>query len=321
MSNITNTPKTIPEYLELLRAALAGKDPALVQDALYDAEEYLRAELAEHPGQDEASVLEKVATSYGAPEEVAEIYNEREVAVSEAFRSPRASIPQTKSSAGVASVGVSVNKKPQNPVAWFFGVAADPRAYAALFYMLLSLATGIFYFTWAVTGLSLSLGFMILIIGIPFAVLFMGSVWALSLVEGRLVETMLGVRMPRRPAYVNREGGFLTRIKEILVDPRTWATLLYMLLMLPLGNIYFNIAFIGLAASLSFLSTPFIYFLGYADHVQLFNTSLADQPWLMIPMFVVGALGIFVTLHVARGIGKLHGQIAKGLLVQTSGTN
>jgi hypothetical protein len=321
MNNHTNTPKTIPEYLELLREALKGKDPALVQDALYDAEEYLRAELAEHPEQNEASVLEKVASSYGAPEEVAEIYNEREVAVSEAFRSPRASIPQTQSSAGVASVGVSVNKKPQNPIAWFFGVAADPRAYAALFYMLLSLATGIFYFTWAVTGLSLSLGFMVLIIGIPFAVLFMGSVWALSLVEGRLVETMLGVRMPRRPAYMNREGGFLARIKEILVDPRTWATLLYMLLMLPLGNIYFNIAFIGLILSLSFLATPFIYFLGYADYVQIFNTSLADQPWLMIPMFLIGAIGIFVTLHVARGIGKLHGQFAKNLLVQTSGSN
>jgi hypothetical protein len=316
MSNILQAPKTIPEYLELLRAALKGKDPALVQDALYDAEEYLRAELAEHPEQDEASVLEKVATSYGAPEEVAEIYQEREQAVTEAFRSPRASIAPTKSSEGVASVGVSVNKKPQNPIAWFFGVAADPRAYAALFYMLLSVATGTFYFTWAVTGLSLSLGFMILIIGIPFAVLFMGSVWALSLVEGRLVETMLGVRMPRRPAYVNQEGGFLTRIKDILVDPRTWATLLYMLLMLPLGNIYFSIALIGLVLSLGFLATPIVYLMGYADHVQVFNFTLLEQPWIMIPMFIIGALGIFVTLHVARGIGKLHGMMAKHLLVK-----
>ena len=316
MSKHIQTPKTIPEYLELLRTALKGKDPALMQDALYDAEEYLRAELAEHPEQDEASVLERVATSYGAPDEVAEIYSEREVVISEAFRSPRASIAPTKSSEGVASVGVSVNKKPQNPVAWFFGVAADPRAYAALFYMLLSLATGIFYFTWAVTGLSLSLSLMILIIGIPFAVLFMGSVWALSLVEGRLVETMLGVRMPRRPAYVSREGGFLTRMKDILVDPRTWATLLYMLLMLPLGNIYFTIALIGLVLSLSFIATPIVYLMGYADHVQVFNVTLLEQPWIMIPMFIIGALGIFVTLHVARGIGKLHGMMAKHLLVK-----
>lgn len=318
MSNSTNTPKTIPEYLDLLRAALKGKDPALVQDALYDAEEYLRAELAENPGQDEASVLEKVATSYGAPEEVAEIYNEREVAVSEAFRSPRASIQQTQSSAGVASVGVSVNKKPQNPIAWFFGVAADPRAYAALFYMLLSMFTGIFYFTWAVTGISMSAGFMILIIGIPFAVLFMGSVWALSLVEGRLVETMLGVRMPRRPAYGKREGGFLERIKEILIDPRTWATLLYMLLMLPLGIIYFTVAVTALALSLSFLFAPIAYLMGYADNINLSwdGATIVDQPWMMLPMFIGGALGVFVTLHVARGIGKLHGMMAKHLLVK-----
>ena len=30
-----NVPRTIPDYLEQLRAALAGADPALVQDALY----------------------------------------------------------------------------------------------------------------------------------------------------------------------------------------------------------------------------------------------------------------------------------------------
>ena len=43
-------PTTIPEYLEQLRAALAGADKAMIQDAVYDAEEYLRSELAENPG-------------------------------------------------------------------------------------------------------------------------------------------------------------------------------------------------------------------------------------------------------------------------------
>jgi Putative sensor len=318
MNNIIHTPKTIPEYLELLRAALKGKDPALVQDALYDAEEYLRAELAEHPEQDEASVLQKVASSYGAPEEVAEIYSDREAVISEAFRSPRLNSKQTESSVGIASVGISVNKKPQNFIAWFFGVVADPRAYAALFYMLLSLATGIFYFTWAVTGVSLSAGLMVLIIGIPFAVLFMGSVWALSLVEGRLVETMLGVRMPRRPVYENREGGFFARIKDMLMDIRTWATLLYMLLMLPLGVTYFTIAVTALSVSLSFAVAPLVLLsdVGMQLQFNFGNWNLNDDPWMAIPMFIVGVLGIFITLHLARGIGKLHGMLAKHLLVK-----
>jgi hypothetical protein len=34
-------PRSIEEYLEALRGALAGADPALIQDALYDAEEQL----------------------------------------------------------------------------------------------------------------------------------------------------------------------------------------------------------------------------------------------------------------------------------------
>ena len=58
-------PTTIPDYLEHLRRSLAGADPALVQDALYDAEEYLRSELAENPGRSEADVIVAVAGSYG----------------------------------------------------------------------------------------------------------------------------------------------------------------------------------------------------------------------------------------------------------------
>ena len=124
--------------------------------------------------------------------------------------------------------------------------------------------------------------------------------------------------MPRRPAYGKREGGFLERIKDILVDPRTWATLLYMMLMLPLGIIYFTVAVTALALSLSFLLAPIAYLMGYADNINMTwnGATIVDQPWMMLPMFIGGALGVFITLHVARGIGKLHGMMAKHLLVK-----
>jgi len=44
-----NMPRTIKEYLDSLRAALEGADPALIQDALSDAEIHLRAECAARP--------------------------------------------------------------------------------------------------------------------------------------------------------------------------------------------------------------------------------------------------------------------------------
>ena len=49
----------------------------------------------------------------------------------------------------------------------------DPHAYAALFYMVLALATGIFYFTWVVAGFSTAAGLSVTIVGIPLLILFL----------------------------------------------------------------------------------------------------------------------------------------------------
>ena len=291
-------PSNIPEYLEHLRRSLAGADPALIQDALYDAEEYLRSEMSENPGMTEAEVIAQVASSYGAPDEVADIYRDTEVKVQTALRAPA--------------------MKPRSSLlGQFFGVIADPRTYGALFYMVLSLATGIFYFTWVNVGVSLSLGLLVLIIGVPLLILFLGSVRILSLVEGRLVEVMLGERMPRRPLYHNRERPLLERIKDMFADPRTWTTLIYMLLMLPLGIAYFTVAVTGLSVSLSLIFFPLLRLLGIGT-VQFdgYDVFMAWEPWSWPVAMLIGVALLFATLHVARFVGKFHGQIAKHLLVR-----
>jgi uncharacterized membrane protein len=289
--------KTIPEYLGQLRAELADADPALVQDALYDAEEYLRAEWAEHPALDEAALLASVAGSYGAPDEVASIYRDTEVTVKQALRTPP---PAPR----------------RSPLGRFFGVLADPRAYASLLYMLLALATGIFYFTWVVTGLSLTLGLAILVIGIPFAVLFFASVRGLALVEGRLVEAMLGERMPRRPLYADRGKPVLERIGAMFTDPRSWSTLLYMLLMLPLGTVYFTVAVTALALSLGIAAIPFVQAFG-GTALGWFGDSVVLPLWSAPITIAVGLLLLLATMHLARGVGRVHGQLAKHLLVRS----
>ncbi|KAB7762529.1 sensor domain-containing protein [Xanthomonas maliensis] len=289
-------PTTIPAYLAQLRQALAGADPALVQDALYDAEEYLRAELAEHSGKSEAEVIAAVAGSYGAPDEVAEIYRDTEVTVSRALRPPLP--PRRRSWLGR-----------------FFGVAADSRTYGALFYMLLSLVTGVFYFTWVVTGISLSAGLLILIIGVPLLVLFFGSVRVLSLVEGRVVETLLGMRMPRRPAHPGPREGWLQRIGAMFSDVRTWSTLLYFMLMLPLGTLYFSVFITLLALSLGLAASP-LALLWPNDQLTLsLGTMDVTSPLAMLPICATGILLLFLTLHLARGFGHVHGLLAKHLLV------
>ena len=275
-----------------------------MQDALYDAEEYLRSELAEHPDQSEAEVIASVAGSYGAPEEVAAIYLETETRVQTALRAPPP--PQRSSALGR-----------------FFGVAADPKTYGAMFYSILALATGIFYFTWVVTGISMSLGLSVIIIGIPFVILFLGSVRLLSLVEGRIVEVMLGERMPRRPLYADRDRPVLTRIAEMFTDPRTWSTLLYMLAMLPLGVLYFSVAVTLLATSLGLVIAPPLALFGAFDGWSMsggwmgyWEPSTMLGVWELPIVFACGVVLLFATLHLLRGIGRMHGAIAKQLLVK-----
>ncbi len=302
----TSLPRTIPEYLEQLRRALAGADPAMIQDALYDAEEYLRSELAENPGKSEAEVIAAVASSYGAPAEVADIYRDTEVTVQTALRAPA--------------------PKPRRSLAGrFFGVVADPRTYASLFYMVLALATGIFYFTWVVAGFSTAAGLSVTIVGIPLLILFFGSVRVLSLVEGRIVEVMLGERMPRRPLYTVRGRSIWQRIGDMFTDPRTWSTMLYMLLMLPLGTVYFTLAVTLLAVGVSFVLAPIVSWTGigagWLDHNDVvlvgFN-GIELQGWALLPMLLAGVLLLFATLHLARAIGRGHGLLAKHLLVKTA---
>jgi len=298
------TPSTVEQYLDSLRSALRGADKALVQDALYDAEEHLRAELAQRPGEDEATVLAGIVASYGAPEEVAEAYRSSEATVQKALRTPP---PRPHSST----------------LGRFFGVYADPRAYLSLLYMLLALVTGIFYFTFAVSGLSLSVGLAILIIGVPFFLLFVGMTRIVALAEGRLVETMLGTRMPRRPPYNDRETPFLQRIVEMLKDPRTWGTLLYFLLMLPLGIFYFTFVVVGIIVSVAITVAPVAVLLYHAGLITIDGDVQvhAPHPALLPFISILGFLLLTITLHLARGIGYLHGQLAKNLLVRPPGAD
>jgi uncharacterized membrane protein len=295
-----SAPRSIDQYLKALREALAGEDAALIQDALYDAEEYLRAEVAAHPDKSESDVLELIASTYGAPDEVASAYRDTEAKVKAAMTTPR--------------------KIPESGAGAFFGVFLDPRAYTSLFFMLLSLATGIIYFTLTVTGLSLSAGLAVMIIGVPFFLVFIALTRVVSLAEGRLIEAMTGERMPRRPVHRGQAVGFWSRVGQMLADRRTWTTLAYLILMLPLGIVYFVIAVVGLSVSLAFIFAPLADLAGrygwfdQAGDLHLGPTWLGTL-WAMPLMVLAGVVLLTLLMHLARGVGRLHAMYAKALLV------
>jgi len=301
---MNRAPRSIDEYLRQLREVLQGADPALIQDALYDAEEYLRAECASHPEKSEADVLELIASTYGAPEEVAAAYRDTEAKVNAALRPV---IPRATES--------------PNPLRRFFGVFSDSRAYLSLFYMLLTLVTGIIYFTVVVTGLSLSAGLAILIIGFPFFLAFIGIARVLALGEGRLLEAITGERMPRRPVHPGARIGFWTRVGEMLKDPRTWTTLAYLLLMLPVGIFYFVVAITGISIGVALIAGPFLVMaqhLGwdFNDGISVMQPAVLAAPLIAPFTIALGVLILTLLMHAARGIGRAQVVLARALLVK-----
>jgi hypothetical protein len=197
----------------------------------------------------------------------------------------------------------------------FFGVYTDPRAWGALLYMLITFVTGIFYFTWAVTGVSISISFLIFIFGFPIALLFLLSVRGLALLEGRLVEALLGIRMPRRPLFSHQGMKWFDRLKALLTDKATWFMLVYMLLQFVLGVVYFVLIVTVLSFSLSFIAVPFFQEL-WGQGVVMNNDVRYSFPSWSYPLLVVGGVALWtVFMNLARGIGQLHGRMAKSLLV------
>src|SRR5512141_3156609 len=233
--------KSIEEYLDLLKTELKDTDAATTQDALADAEEHLRAALTnlleKQPEVAEEEALNQVIEQYGLPDETASAYREVE-------RLTRPSVREVPVQQGV--------------IRRFLGVYDDPKAWGALLYMLISLVTGIVYFTWVVTGLSLSLSLAIFIFGLLFAVFFTISLRGLALLEGRIVEGLLGVRMPRRPLFFQKGTTWFERLKSDLTDKHVWLSLVYFFLQMPLGVIYFSLVVILFALSIGLMAAPLV---------------------------------------------------------------
>lgn len=299
---------TIEQYLAMLKKELAGSDRATVQDALSDAEEYLRTAQSSSSSND-APTLDAIISEYGTPQEVAAAYKRAEL-----HPSPVPSLVQaveTETSEARAAV------KDNRPFyTRFWTVFSEPQAWGALLYSLLALPTGIFYFTWAVTGISVSAGLLVLIVGLPIAGLFLLSVRGIALMEGRLVEALLNVRMPRRARYYEKKVSIRQRFKNMVADEHTWFSVIYMIIHMPLGVLYFSVTISLIATSLWIVVWPVLSVAFGEPVIIASSTYYYATGWLIPISVVVGALLLTATMHLAKAIGKGHGALAKALLVR-----
>jgi hypothetical protein len=312
---------SIEQYLAELKKELSGSDRATIQDALSDAEEYLRTALdgalSDKVHKTEAETLAPIIERYGQPAEVAAAYKDIEKRTPPAFGRPAVREVKAPIPPPPPLPAAPATPDTRNIFARFFGVLAEARTWGAFFYLMLSMFIGIAYFTWVMTGFWTSFGLIFaLLIGVPVMFLFLLSIRGLGLLEGRLVEALLGVRMPRRPVFSPQNIGFWQRVKNVLADRVTWTSLVYMFIQMFLGIIYFSVFISLISASLWLIVQPFI---GLSLDVPAFvigDYGYYTSGWALPFSIIGGVLLLTVTMHLVKLTGKAHGAWAKLMLVR-----
>lgn len=305
-------------YISQLSAALEGCDPALRHDALVDAEQHLRA--AARAG----VPMERAIADYGTPAEVAQAYRDTSRMDAAGLRRPLplppCAPPDAPSRGGFARIPI-------------IGVWAQPAAWGALLYFCgLGLALAVFYFSWAVTLGTLAIGLIPTLAGLPLLVFLLASTRGLSLFEGKIVERLLQVRMPRRAQPVTGLPGvgFWKRIGCWLRDVRSWMSLGYLVGNLPVAIVAFTVTVTLFLVSVSLLATPVLYafdvpMIHSSDNgggVTLFG-SLISRPdgsgavsgMAVGPLFLVGVALMTGTLWLVRGFGWIYGRVVQEIQV------
>jgi uncharacterized membrane protein len=334
----------VRRYVAQLDAALAGCDPAVRNDAVIDAESHLRAAISG------GVPAERAVAEFGTPQEVARAYLEGD---HEAYGwRPRGGEPSGRTGespavaeavdCGAPAASVTPGARvpaPQRTLASripVIGIWIDPRAWGALIYFgAVGFALSLGYFIWSVTMGALVLGTAPLIIGVPLLVLLLGSARALCLFEGKVVETLLGVRMPRRvqPVEGADSVGFWRRILCWLRDVRSWLSLAYLL-----GNFFISVCTFALtitlcAASVSMILAPILSLVGspvtaqgddlepIVIHLLWWKLEPDANGVIHLPVGTAVAMTLFglclatATLWLMRGLGWIYGHVVQAIQV------
>ena len=195
----------------------------------------------------------------------------------------------------------------------FFSELGEVQTYLDLVYILTAFPLSIAYFSLVITGLSLSVGLLVLVAGF---FIFIGT---LLMIRGfrwldiQLTRVFLARAIPMQKESTPGEGfpGFL---RQLFGSPVTWKSFVhYLVIKFPLDTILWTVAVSFLAIALDLLMAPvlFQYEWFHDDGVNRWMLELFDD------VYVLPFLGIIwgmISLHVIRGLAWVAREINQVML-------
>jgi Putative sensor len=180
---------------------------------------------------------------------------------------------------------------------------------------LVTFPIAIFYFVLTVTGISLSIGLLVVVVGFFLGYGVLWLIHGMAPVEGWLVSKLL--ETPIRASLPQPTGSFIDRYKKMLTSASTWSRVAYVPLKLLTAVVGFGCA-VAAVASLATLATPFFYSQDWFD-VGFSNSWRVDALGEAILFALSGLVLSWVFLYLSYLIGRLTAVVARVMISDPTG--
>jgi signal transduction histidine kinase len=194
----------------------------------------------------------------------------------------------------------------------------QPRTWTATVYLLLAMFVGLTWHVVLAVGLTLGVGLVVVWVGVFVLALtvlaWRGGAW----LERRWVRLMLGVQVaePYRPLPA---GSLWRRARVLAADPATWKDLAYLVLLGPLGLVWFVITSLLWSVAIVMLTAPLWFWVPPAGPRPGFDNGenarlLIDTLPEALLAGVAGAVLCVVAAWAVKAMAAVHGAVAQALL-------
>jgi hypothetical protein len=194
----------------------------------------------------------------------------------------------------------------------FFSVLGEKQTYLNLVYILFAFPLSVIYFSLSVTGVSLSLGFLIIVAGffifIGTLIMIQGFRWLDIQLTRVFLGTTIDMVKKKQP-----EPGFTNFLNRLFGSGTTWkGFVFYLLIKFPLDTIIWSVTIAFIAVTFDLLLAPVFYdSLFYNDDFSDFLIRFFGD------VYVLPFLGIIwgmISLHVIRGLAWVCREVNQAFL-------
>ncbi len=198
-------------------------------------------------------------------------------------------------------------------MARLFRPLVEARTWKATLQAVLDLPFGVAWFTIIVTGLSVGVGTLVTLIGIPILLLLLLFSRALSGVERGRAGLLLDIDVPSPFRSLPAPGGLWARVKTLVTDPAAWKALAFGLLLFPIGIVSFVAAVVLWTVGLTGVTFP-LYGWALTSDTGGLNLGVMERAINSVIIGVAGLIILLITPHVMRGLAAIDRALVRVLL-------